>query len=268
MANITNEATKQIQTYLAEDTIKAGRLADIYPIYISDKDKTAKIKEMSKIFPNDNMGAANNAHEMLDIIFNIKPVEESARNILQQTSRRITTMLKSDYIKDEAKLYLISLKQTITDRFENFTVVLEEQKENEETSNRLENIITKEKDASIAGYIYVYTFSHYETYFVKISEDELVQDRTYYKVGKTEQNKPEDRITQQTKTAVPETPLVLRLYEIESGQNVHEIEKAFHDLLDKAGHSYARSNAGKEWFLTNLEFLDSIASLLKLKIYS
>ena len=69
-------------------------------------------------------------------------------------------------------------------------------------------------------------------------------------------------------TALPEEPVLLRIYESSDPKNsLTEIEKIFHNLLEAADHD--RSNArtgGTEWFLTSLKFLDKVAETLSLKI--
>jgi hypothetical protein len=47
-----------------------------------------------------------------------------------------------------------------------------------------------------------------------------------------------------------------------------EIESRFHTMLVAAGHGRSMGKrAGKEWFFTNLEYLDAIATMLGLEIH-
>jgi len=47
-----------------------------------------------------------------------------------------------------------------------------------------------------------------------------------------------------------------------------ELESYFHSMLTAAGHSRSTGKrSGREWFFTNLEFLDALAALLKLETH-
>jgi T5orf172 domain len=82
-----------------------------------------------------------------------------------------------------------------------------------------------------------------------------------------------DRIrshTAGTRTHMPEPLVLVRVYSADS-DDLRETEKTFHELLDTAGHENPRRRGpskrevGKEWFLTNEDFLDGIARALKLR---
>jgi hypothetical protein len=65
-------------------------------------------------------------------------------------------------------------------------------------------------------------------------------------------------------TAAPEDPVIRRVYVCPDESDAPAVmERKFHALLSAAGHvrEYA-SNSGREWFLTNEEFLDAIADTL------
>ena len=113
--------------------------------------------------------------------------------------------------------------------------------------------------------VYVYTLPHYLHHPVARKPDESSTPKTFLKVGKSDVD-VELRIRQQTTTALPEPPMKLRLYQGEGGPVA--LEKKIHAMLDAADHNPNREKgAGKEWFLTNLKFLDAIASTLKLQIH-
>lgn len=74
-------------------------------------------------------------------------------------------------------------------------------------------------------------------------------------------------------TVAPEPRRILRLYlPRDEADDVREIERKFHRLLDAAGHagprraSVERQTGGTEWSATSLEFLDDIASVMELEI--
>ncbi len=75
------------------------------------------------------------------------------------------------------------------------------------------------------------------------------------------------RFRSQTRTtALPEEPILLRIYRT-SRDSAAPAEATFHRLLDAADHSRTiGKSAGREWFLTHTRFLDEIARTLGLHI--
>lgn len=93
-------------------------------------------------------------------------------------------------------------------------------------------------------------------------------DRTLMKVGKSDRDVIQ-RFNEQTRTtALPEAPVLLRIYESKSKTaGLSEIEKTFHELLEAADHDRSTARTGgTEWFLTSLKFLDKIAFVLGMTI--
>lgn len=118
------------------------------------------------------------------------------------------------------------------------------------------------------GGVYVYTFPTYLIVPAKVDPE-----RFWFKIGQTGRV-VEQRIADQLRsTAMPEDPVVLRVYTSnakltdDSHNPYGALEKKFHRLLASAGHSktLARSG-GTEWFATTVEFLDQIAITLDLDI--
>ena len=67
-------------------------------------------------------------------------------------------------------------------------------------------------------------------------------------------------------TALPEEPILLRIYRT-NGDSAAHAEAAFHRLLDAADHSRTIGrSAGREWFLAHTRFLDEIAATLGLRV--
>jgi hypothetical protein len=88
--------------------------------------------------------------------------------------------------------------------------------------------------------------------------------RTLLKVGHSSVDVFSRVARQSRTTALPEDPVLLRIYPSESSSRV---EAQFHDRLIHAGHLRPDTTvAGKEWFLTTVEFLDRVASELGLEI--
>ena len=109
--------------------------------------------------------------------------------------------------------------------------------------------------------IYVYALPHYLRY-----PYDPESGRTLLKVGRSDSDVIVRFRNQIRITALPEEPILLRIYGTGVSSNA-SIETDFHRLLESADHfrSVARS-VGKEWFLTTTRFLDEIARVLKLRV--
>lgn len=114
--------------------------------------------------------------------------------------------------------------------------------------------------------VYVYTLPHYLAHPVSPAEEDSLADRTLFKVGKSDNDVIRRFNEQQRMTALPEKPLLVRIYtEVEDKGNV---ESRFHTLLAAADHRRNQGRAaGTEWFLTSLRFLDAIAADMGLRMY-
>lgn len=116
--------------------------------------------------------------------------------------------------------------------------------------------------------IYVYALPHYLRYPIEISESDKTDDRTYLKVGMSANDTIQRFQQQRGSTALPEPPILLRIYVGPKGMNIEEVEKKIHRHLDDVDHvRNSERGAGKEWFLTHLKCLDSTARLLGLEIH-
>lgn len=107
--------------------------------------------------------------------------------------------------------------------------------------------------------VYVYALPHYLRY-----PYDPATGRTLLKVGYTENSAIQRFLDQTRTTALPEEPVLLRIY---ASENAQEMEKKFHSVLTAFDHSKeVERTAGKEWFLTTLGHLDAVASALGLPI--
>jgi hypothetical protein len=89
-------------------------------------------------------------------------------------------------------------------------------------------------------------------------------NRTLLKVGHSAVDVFSRVASQSRTTALPEDPLLLRIYPCEESARA---EAQFHDRLSRAGHLRPDTTyAGKEWFETTVEFLDGVASELGLDV--
>ena len=153
------------------------------------------------------------------------------------------------YLSD--KTYQILAKRAEEcDRFATDPQVLEEE----------DAKVAKEmSQAELTRGIYVYTYPHYYRHPVMPETDDT-EARTYLKIGMSEKGTFK-RVMQQ-KTGMPETPMLLRIWEVENGCDLREIERKIHDHLRTIGHG---GPPRKEWFLTNEQSVASTADLLGLK---
>lgn len=119
-------------------------------------------------------------------------------------------------------------------------------------------IATEEAEAVAPTGIYVYTLPHYWHYPFDPNSG-----RTLMKVGRSDRDAVR-RFRQQTRTtALPEDPILLRIYETD--EDSLTAERLFHELLEAADHDRSTARTGgREWFLTSVKFLDKIADTLKL----
>jgi hypothetical protein len=60
-------------------------------------------------------------------------------------------------------------------------------------------------------------------------------------------------------TEAPQAMVLQRIYNTPQGLTARKLEEKFHNLLDAA---FERSDGGREWWITNLEFLDTTADAL------
>lgn len=111
--------------------------------------------------------------------------------------------------------------------------------------------------------IYVYTLPHYLEH-----RFEPISGRTLLKVGHSGAAMIERFNNQTRTTALPEEPILLRVYPVSDEASSAALEKKFHALLRAADHDRpVTRSAGQEWFLTSRKFLDAIAELHGLPIH-
>ena len=175
---------------------------------------------------------------------------------------------KAGMLRSFARKHTETLSQTTSQKLldlatEHDNVVKDEEaivQENEDIKRELESDVQKD----VSG-IYVYTYPHYMTHPVLKAEDDDTKTRTYLKIGKSELAcyvELSNRTLHLCRTA-----LVLRLYTVPEG-DLTEIESKIHRHLSAAEHGRVlMTGAGKEWFLTHLEFIDSTADLLGLQLH-
>jgi hypothetical protein len=114
---------------------------------------------------------------------------------------------------------------------------------------------TEAEEHGVPG-IYVYSLPYYDE----------ESGHTLLKVGRADRSVIR-RFREQTRTtALPEDPVLLRVYPCQEDASIR-VERKFHGLLEAADHDRSKARTGgTEWFLTSLRFLDEIATTLDLEI--
>jgi len=178
----------------------------------------------------------------------------TAPTLAVQFARKFRAMLRSRHWSPAARAYLERKLQELEGRAESSEARADEDAEAEEKTQSAEH-------AAAPG-IYVYSLPHYLRY-----PYEPKLGHTLLKVGMSD-NDVIRRFREQTRTtALPEEPVLLRIYRTDGPARQSAIESQFHRLLRSASHApTATRSAGREWFSTNLLFLDDLASMMGLEI--
>lgn len=158
-------------------------------------------------------------------------------------ARRVRKWLKNPALSPQLKAALAAQEVALTSRAEDREAVAAEADAAAEVSKRAE--------ASGASGVYVWSLPHYLNYPV-----DPKSGHTLLKVGHSAVD-AYSRVRDSNWTALPEDPVLLRIYPAEASA---EAEKLFHGWLRAADHGQQQNaRAGQEWFLTSLKFVDHVA---------
>lgn len=206
-----------------------------------------------------NSGAVGINKQILDAI--LRRRIPSSSNIATYAYRAINRLEKiGGTLSPELTAYLSGLVIDLKAKSLDENAIKESLQEAEKESRSLEKLL-----ARISNAIYVYS---YPTYLrAGTAED---PDLYWFKIGFTDSEVGNRILSQARQTAMPEDPVIVRVYH-KPGTLAQELETKFHKTLDafkqnRSAHKNQR--AGKEWFATDLEKLDAIAELLDLEIES
>ncbi len=187
----------------------------------------------------------------------------SGPTVARQNAGKIRTILKRVQLSDDARTTLEHNLKLLEANSRDDSALAQESIRAKEGSRPLEELLESQQ---LAG-IYVYSFGTYMAH----PKRELT-NQVLYKVGRSTDVR--SRVYGQAKTAMPEDPIILRVYvpvstastlDSDVEKRLRKVEKNFHDWLLTACHDW--NEGGSEWFLTTLEFLDKVASALDLKAY-
>lgn len=168
-----------------------------------------------------------------------------------QAARRVRKWLKTLSVSSRLRADLADLESKLMSRAEDTSAQKEE----------LETAVTASANAEEAGTpgIYVYTLPHY----LKHPFDDET-GKTLLKVGHSSKDAYYRAGSAGRLTALPEDPILLRIYPVEESA---AREREFHAWLRDADHLGARSRrGGSEWFVTSTKFLDRVAKAMGLEV--
>lgn len=168
-----------------------------------------------------------------------------------QAAGRVRAWLKKQPLSNELRADLLDLETRLMSRAGDAAA------QSVEIDAAVEE--TKKAEASGTPGIYVYTLPHYLRHPVDADSR-----RTLLKVGHSSTDAYYRAGSQGRLTALPEDPILLRIYPADASAAV---ERDFHEWLRAADHSGSRTQrGGSEWFLTSTKFLDRIAGAKGLEI--
>lgn len=171
--------------------------------------------------------------------------------IARQAARRVRKWLKTLDLSSGLKADLEDLESKLTSRAEDVAA----------QSKELGSAVTATEKAVATGTpgIYVYTLPHYLRH--PIDSD---TGKTLLKVGHSARDAHYRAGSAGRLTALPEDPILLRMYPVEESA---AREKEFHAWLRDADHHAGRTRrGGSEWFVTSTKFLDRVAKALGLDV--
>lgn len=171
----------------------------------------------------------------------------AATTVAARTAARVRGLLRMYALSERARSYLMGLLDSL-ERAAGDPV--KQQQEDDAASQA-----TQQAELDGKSGVYVYSLPHYLRHPV-----DPETRRTLLKVGHSSVDVYGRVGSQSRATALPEDPVLLRIYSA-ADENTVTSERHFHDALQAADHLRNRSTrAGREWFLTTTRFLDYMAA--------
>ena len=238
MSGVEGSVRTEIRQFLFEDET---RLGDVFRA----REEGLTAAAVADRLGVPSVGFAYSYGQLLDALIDGTLPRNSA-HLARQAAGRTRTLLKSTHWSADARAWLEQL-ETQLDALAADEVV--RAREEDEARDRTE----KAEDNGQPG-IYVYALPHYLRY-----PYDPERGHTLLKVGRSQVDVYQRSAHQKRTTALPEDPLLLRVYGT-SADDAPAIERYFHTFLEDADHHRNRSTrAGREWFLTTTRFLDRLA---------
>jgi hypothetical protein len=176
----------------------------------------------------------------------------TAPSVALACARKFRRILKTSELSYEARAVLSANLRELERRSGDIQAIAKEE--------RAALKSTTEAEAAAPTGIYVYALPHYLRY-----PYDPESERTLLKVGHSERDVIQRFRAQTRTTALPEEPILLRVYECPDSSTA-TAERKIHQILEAADHSRSTARTGgTEWFLTSLRLLDVLATTLNLK---
>ena len=212
-------------------------------------------RELVDGFAAANQGAAANLRVTVKAV--LDGVFPSGPSVAAQSRRSIGGLIRDNPgLSEAARSHLEDLRTKLESIATDSAAIELEDQDLEVRSKDLELSLE-----SMAG-VYVFTLPSFYRAVQKTDPE-----RFWFKIGKTERNTGKRVREIMRSTGLPEDPLILRVY-THPIRTPKEIETEFHKLLISAGHYRAIGDqTGRDWFATNLDFLNAIASSLGCEIF-
>ncbi len=201
-----------------------------------------------------NSGAAGNARASIRAM--LDGVIPSGPTVAGLAGRAVGGLLRANPdMSADAKSYLADLRAQLDAKQAD---PIATDLENEEL--RLESQVLERELEKSEG-VYVFTLMSFYRSPVKLDPE-----RYWFKVGQSDRAAGLRVGEIMRVTGLPEDPWIARVYR-HADLRPRDLERKFHRLLESAGHGRADSkHSGKEWFATNLDYLDTIAESLECEI--
>lgn len=200
-------------------------------------------KEMAEREGTAGTGFVSNYNSLIAVLLDGRIPQSPS--LAQQGARRIRSWLRDKQLTRELRDALAEQESLLTSRADDRRAQAAEVAEAVKA--------TEHAEASGKAGIYVYTLPHYLRHPV-----DSATGKTLLKVGHSSTDAHYRAGSQGRLTALPEDPILLRIYPVEASATV---EREFHEWLRDADHAPSRTRrGGSEWFVTSTKFLDRIAN--------
>lgn len=224
-----------------------GNLGRVFALLEDGKATNRELVEANAVA---NAGAAGNARAAIAAI--LEGRIPTAPSVAMLSGRSIGGLLRANPGFSEAtRAYLADLREALERAAVDPVAVESEDRAVADDSRKLE------ADLENSPGVYAYTLRSF--FWFPVKDDPI---RRWYKVGKTDRSAGLRVGELMRANGLPEEPWIQAVYRHPEREPA-DIERDFHRLLQSSGHSRSESRyAGREWFATNLEFLDTIAHTL------
>jgi hypothetical protein len=197
-----------------------------------------------------NQGAAANLRTTVKVV--LDGIMPKGPSVAAQSRRSIGGILRDNpELSVDARAHLEMLRDQLEAIATDYAGI-----ETEEESLKQRTKVLEQSLETLPG-VYVYTLPS-----LRRTVQKTDPDRFWFKVGKSDRAAGVRVGEQMRATGLPEDPWIARVYRHPTS-TPKEIEDQIHLLLNAAGHSQATGrHSGREWYATNLEFLDALAHSL------